>query len=106
MRSVNEPDGRSACGSDQIDQGYAGADRGSRIADANQRIACPLILLISPCRVRVLPACEKNMTTASTAPKLEGAEFATLLGVSAFACESYECGKREPAVDFLVALRR
>jgi hypothetical protein len=46
------------------------------------------------------------MTTASTAPKLEGAEFATLLGVSAFVCESYECGKREAAVDFLVALRR
>jgi hypothetical protein len=46
------------------------------------------------------------MTTASTAPKLEGAEFATLLGASAFVCESYECGKREPAVDFLVALRR
>jgi transcriptional regulator with XRE-family HTH domain len=39
-------------------------------------------------------------------PELERAEFATLLGVSPFAYDSYERGEREPAVHFLVALRK
>jgi transcriptional regulator with XRE-family HTH domain len=39
-------------------------------------------------------------------PNLGPNLFAMLLGVSAFAYESYERGETEPTVDFLVVLRK